>query len=175
MRLSVAQINKLILYLSHVSFRSINESTKGRWITTIKFTKQKYSDQTIKTKITVSIAKCKNADICVDKLSSEFCYRSLDEFKTTINLLKLPSDWVIENKNEYRLIKEVDATLVLPKVEIYASNDLRFYIRIYGQNLAHFHKLYVNYNILQIYYPVKIYIRNYCYEIVSRNTCTWYQ
>ena len=85
-----------------------------------------------KPRSTAYIARFENADVCVDKLSPEFCYKSLDEFIKRINLLKLPHDWVIENKDEYCLIKEVDPTLVLPKVEIYASNDLSFFIRIYG-------------------------------------------
>ena len=79
-------------------------------------------------------------------LIPEFCYKSLDEFKKRINLLKSPHDWVIENKDEYCLIKEVDLTLVLPKVEIYVSNDLSFFIRIYGWSLSDSHKLYVKYN-----------------------------
>ena len=99
-----------------------------------------------KPRSTASIAKRENADVCVDKLSPEFCYKNLDEFKKRTNLLKLPHDWVIENKNEYCLIKEVDPTLVLPKVEIYASNDLSFFIHIYGWNLPDSHKLYVKYN-----------------------------
>ena len=99
-----------------------------------------------KPRSTASIAKRENADICADKLSPEFCYKSLDEFKKRINQLKLPNDWLIENKDEYCLIKEVDPTLVLPKVENYASNDLSFFIRISGWNLPDSHKLYVKYN-----------------------------
>ena len=34
-----------------------------------------------KARSTASIAKRENAYVCVDKLSPEFCYKSLDEFK----------------------------------------------------------------------------------------------
>ena len=72
-----------------------------------------------KPRSTASIAKREKAEVCVDELPPEFCYKNLDEFKKRINLLKLPNNWVIEKKEEYRLIKEVEPSLVLPKVEIY--------------------------------------------------------
>ena len=63
-----------------------------------------------------------------------------------INLLRLPNNWVIENKDEYCLIKEVEPGLVLPKDEIFASNDLSIFMRIYAWNLPGSHNLYVKHN-----------------------------
>ena len=97
--------------------------------------KKSFPTKLSKPESTASIAIRENVDVCVNKLSPEFCYNSLDEFKKRINLLKLPDNWIVENKVEYRLIKEVNPSLVLPKVEIYASNDLSLFIRIYGWNL----------------------------------------
>ena len=161
-----------MLYLSHIYIIllvTLRKVLKEGELSHLNLPNKSIPTKLSKPRSTASIAKLENADVFVDELSPEFCYKNLDEFKKRINLLTLPNDWVIENKEEYCLIKEVDTSLVLPKVEIYASNDLSFFKCIYWWNLADCHNLYVKYN--KSYNSVKIDIRNYCYQIVSRNRC----
>ena len=125
MGLSVAGI--LILYLSHMFLLDLSRKVlKEGELPQLNLPNKSIPTKLSKATSTASIAKRENAYVCVDKLSPEFCYKSLDEFKKRKKLLKLLNDWVTESKDEYCLIKEVDPTLVFAKVQIYASNNRSF-------------------------------------------------
>lgn len=80
-------------YLSHIFVLDWSKKVlKEGELVQINLPNKSIPTKLSKWRSTTSIAKRENVDVCVDQLSPEFCYKSSDEFKKWINLLKLSND-----------------------------------------------------------------------------------
>ena len=91
MGLSVTEI-LIFLFVTHIFLDWSKKVLKEGELVQINLPNKSIPTKLSKWRSTTSIAKRENVDVCVDQLSPEFCYKSSDEFKKWINLLKLSND-----------------------------------------------------------------------------------
>ena len=77
--------------------------------------------------------------------SNASCYKSFDEFKNRVSMIKLPSSWNLSITEKQIVFTCTDDIHIVPIFEIYADETLTFYIR------ADLWKLPINYIIYTEY------------------------
>ena len=78
--------------------------------------------------------------------STASCYKSFDEFKNRVSMIKLQSSWnlsITEKQIVFTCIGEIH---IVPIFEIYADETLTFYIRTYLWKLPINHIIYTEYS-----------------------------
>ena len=104
-----------------------------------------------------------------DNTAEKFVYNSFKECKTRISMLKLSSDWKIQDKNENFISAFFnDINHSIPKFEIYIINNLDFIIRLYSWTLPVQHEIYEQSNSSMKY----ISFSNLVSKLASYNICT---
>ena len=63
--------------------------------------------------------------------STASCYKSFDEFKNRLSMIKLQSSWNLSITEKQIVFKCTDDIHIVPIFEIYAGDTLTFYIRAY--------------------------------------------
>ena len=57
---------------------------------------------------------------------SNVCYKSQEEFLKQVLSLKLPSEWIMQQKNNLVYLTKLDAQHMFPLYEIFIGQNLRF-------------------------------------------------
>ena len=78
--------------------------------------------------------------------STASCYKTFDEFKNRVSMIKLPSSWNLSITEKQIVFTCTDDIHIVPIFEIYADETLTFYIRAYLWKLPINHIIYTEYS-----------------------------
>ena len=74
-----------------------------------------------------------------------FYYKSFEDFKARVRMLKLTAEWQIIEKEGWIRVFNEDNKHILPPFEIYIDQSLSFFIRVFGWRISDEHSVFAPY------------------------------
>ena len=71
-----------------------------------------------------------------------FYYKSFEDFKARVRMLKLTAEWQIIEKEGWIRVFNEDNKHILPPFEIYIDQSLSFFIRVFGWRISDDHSVF---------------------------------